>query len=303
MEVVQIELKSIAEDPLQPRKHHSEESLQGLADSIRQHGMLNPITVSYSVAEGMYRIVTGERRWRAARMAKLDTIPCVIKEFGDDERLTVQLIENLQREDLQPLEKAKAINHVKATLNLTNREIARRLGLSERAIGYLLDLLALPDDIGEAVISSPNRPSDGQVTEKHARFLKQLNEEPDLQSAVVDKIRDDKLNSEETGNLVKALKKRPDKSQEILDSPSDHLIRFFQDEDPAAAFLNSLDPGSAPNRLSPYAQRIIDFLPSLSGVDITMMPLPELRQMEDALTSLKLTVEGLLQGCKTRLGG
>ena len=298
----QIDIKNILEDPMQPRKHHSEESLQGLADSIRQHGMLSPITVTNTTEEGRYRIVTGERRWRAAKLAKLHAIPCVVKEVGDDERLTVQLIENLQREDLQPLEKGKGILHVKNTLNLTNREIARRLGLSERTIGYLLDLLALPEDIGEAVVSSPNRPSDGQVTEKHARFLKQLNEDPDLQTAVVDRIRDDKLNTEETGNLVRALKKRPDKAQEILDAPTDHLVRFFQDSDPAGDFLAGLDVGGGSARMSPYAQRIIDFLPSLSGLDVTMISLPELRQIEDSLTSLKLTVEGLLSGCKTRLG-
>jgi ParB family transcriptional regulator, chromosome partitioning protein len=302
VEVLQIETRSITEDPLQPRKHHSEESLQGLADSIRQHGMLNPITVTPTPEEGRYRIVTGERRWRAAKLARLAEIPCVVKEVGDDERLTVQLIENLQREDLQPLEKGKAILHVKNTINLTNRELARRLGLSERTIGYLLDLLALPDDIGEAVVSSPNRPSDGQVTEKHARFLKQLNEEPDLQSAVVERIRGEKLNTEETGNLVRALKKRPDRAQEILDAPADHLVRFFQNSDPAADFLSGVDAGSGPSRTSPYAQRIIDFLPALSGLDPAAMPLPELRQIEDALTSLKLTVEGLLHGCKTRLG-
>jgi ParB family chromosome partitioning protein len=303
LEVRQIEVKRITEDPSQPRKHHCEESLQGLADSIRQHGMLNPITVSQGSGEGFYRIITGERRWRAASMARLETIPCVIKELGDDERLTVQLIENLQREDLQPLEKGKAILHVKNTLNLTNREIARRLGLSERTIGYLIDLLALPEDIGEAVISSPNRPSDGQVTEKHARFLKALNADPDLQTAVVDRIRDEKLNTEETGNLVRALKKRPDKAKEILDSPTDHLVKFFQDSDPAGDFLNGIEVSDSPARLSPYAQRVIDFLPALSGLDIAALPMPEVRQLEDALTSLKLTVDGLLKACKTQLGG
>ena len=303
MEVQQIETRRITEDPMQPRKHHSEESLQGLADSIKQHGMLNPITVTTAAEDGRYRIVTGERRWRAAKLAKVDEIPCVVTEVADDERLTVQLIENLQREDLQPLEKAKGILHVKNTIHLTNRELSRRLGLSERTVGYLLDLLALPEDIGEAVVSSPNRPSDGQVTEKHARFLKQLNEDPDLQTAVVDRIREDKLNSEDTGNLVRALKKRPEKAQEILDAPTDHLVRFFQDSDPAGDFLSGIDLGGSPTRMSQFAQGIIDYLPSLSGLDVNAVSLPELRQIEDALTSLKLTVEGLLQGCKSRLGG
>jgi ParB family chromosome partitioning protein len=303
LEVTLIEVSLIVEDTEQPRKHHSEESLQGLADSIRQHGLLNPITVTPLHHVNRYKIVTGERRWRAAAMAHLDTIPCIIKEMEAEERLTEQLIENLQREDLQPLEKARAIRHVKSTLNLTNRELSKRLGLSERTVGYLLDLLDLPEVIGEAVVSSPNRPADGQLTEKHARFLKQLNEEPELQSAVVERIRDQRLSSEDTGNLVKALKRRPDKAREILDSPTDHLVKFFQDaSDPAAEFLEDLDVSDAPVKMSTYAQRIIDFLPALSGLDPARLSRPELRQIEDALTSLKLTVDGLLRGCKEQLG-
>ena len=302
MNIQHIETRLIVEDTDQPRKHHSEESLQGLADSIRQHGMLNPITVTPLHNVNSYRIVTGERRWRAATMAHLDTIPCIIKEMASDERMTEQLIENLQREDLQPFEKAKAIQHVKGTLNLTNRELAKRLGLSERTVGYLLDLLALPEDIGEAVTTSPNRPADGQITEKHARFLKQLNAEPELQSAVVERIRESKLSGEDTGNLVKALKKNPGKSKEILDSPTDHLVKFFQGSDPAGDFLDDITLGDAPVKIAPQAQRIIDFLPMLSGIQPANLSHPELRHLEDALTSLKLTVDGLLRSCKTQLG-
>ncbi len=301
MEIRQIEIKQISVDPDQPRKHHSEESLQGLSDSIRQHGMLNPITVSSS-NDGRFRIVTGERRYRAATMARLDSVPCIIKEVAPDERLTEQLIENLQREDLQPLEKAKAILHAKGTLNLTNREVAKRLGLSERAVGYLLDLIELPDEIGEQVVSSPNRPSDGQVTEKHARFLKQLNDDPELQSAVVDKIRDKKLNTEDTGNLVKALKKRPEKADEILGSASDHLAKFFQNDD-ASPFLEDYEDGKEPMRITPSATKIMDFLPALANMELRQLPMPEVRQIEDALTSLSLAVDGLLKRCKSRLEG
>jgi len=305
LEVKQIDISQIVVDNDQPRKHYSEETLQGLADSIRQHGMLNPITVSPLNSRDKYQIVTGERRWRAASMAKLETIPCVVKDkdIHPDERMTEQLIENLQREDLQPLEKGRAIHHVKSTLNQTNREIAKRLGLSERTVGYLLDLLALPEDIGEAVVSSPNRPADGQLTEKHARFLKQLNEEPELQTAVVDRIREQKLSSDDTGNLIKALKKHPEKSKEILDSPTDHLIKFFQDaSDPLSDAVADLDLSDTAVRLSPHAQRIIDILPVLSGLELSRQSHPELRQIQDALTSLKLAVDGLLRGCKEHLG-
>lgn len=299
MKVQYIEVNRIVEDPEQPRKHHSDESLRGLADSIRQHGMLNPITVSPVHSVNQFRLVTGERRWRAAAMAGLDAVPCLVKEVADDERLTEQLIENLQREDLQPLEKAKGIHHVRATLNLTNREIAQRLGLSERAVAYLLDLLALPAEIGEAVVSRPNRPADGDVTEKHARFLKQLNDTPELQSAVVERIRGRRLSSEDTGSLVKALRRQPDRADEILDSTTDQLVQFhapsFERAGPCAADLDET------RRIVPYAQRIVDFLPCLSGIDPAGLTHPELRQVEDALTSLQLAVQGLLRSCKVHL--
>jgi ParB family transcriptional regulator, chromosome partitioning protein len=295
-------LADIVEDPEQPRKQHSEESLRGLADSIRQHGLLNPITISPLEGTDSYRLITGERRWRAAKMANLEVIPCIVKQVGNDERLTEQLIENMQREDLQPLEKARAIQHVRSALNLTNREVAKRLGLAERNVGYLLDLLNLPEAIGETVVSSPNRPADGQVTEKHARFLKQLNDEPELQSAVVDRIREKKLSSDDTGNLVKALKKQPGKAKEILDSPTDHLVKFFQGSDPAGDFLDNLEVEDAPVRILPHAQRIIDMLPILNGMELGALSRTDLKQLEDALTSLRVTTDGLLKKVKQNLG-
>ncbi len=297
-----ISIDRIAADPEQPRQSHSEESLKGLADSIRQHGLLNPITVSPLPNSDRYKIITGERRWRAAQIAQLKDVSCVVKEVASDDRLTEQLVENLQREDLQPLEKGKAIEQIKRTLNLTNREVSKRLALSERSVGNLLDLMTLPDAIGEAVISSPNRKADGQLTEKHARFLKQLNDTPDLQNAVVERIKDEKLSSDDTGNLVKALKKQPDKSKEILDSPTDHLIKFFGGGgDPAADLLDSIDLEDRPKQINAGAQKVIDLLPALTGLSIERLTHPELRQVEDALTSLQVTVEGLLRTVKQKL--
>lgn len=295
-----IEVARIVEDPDQPRKHHDEESLQGLADSIRQHGMLQPITVIPLSRVNMYRIVTGERRWRAAQMAGLDVIPCVVKELDTESILTEQLIENMQREDLQPLEKAQAIAQVKRALGATNRELASRLGMSERAVGYLLDLLELPEEIGSAVVASPNRPADGQLTEKHARFLKQLNDQPNLQTALVEKIREEKITSDQTGQYVKALRRHPDKAEEILGSPTDHLLHFFRDE-PQVTTVVTEEPAEVP-RLSSHAQRILDFLSTLDAIRPANLTRPEVRQIEDALTSLKLAVDGLLRECKLELG-
>lgn len=303
MEVLEIPLDSISVDPNQPRKTMSEESLRGLADSIKQHGLLNPITVTRLPEEDRFRLISGESRWRSAAMIKLETVPCIIKHLAKDEILTEQLIENLQREDLQPLEKAKAISYVKHSLSLTNREISGRLGLSERTISYLLDLLSLPDNIGEAVVSSPNRPADGQITEKHARFLKQLSGTPELQSAVADRIKDQKLSSEDTGNLVKALKKQPGRSEEIFNSAAGHLSKFFGDDnDPAGNYLESMKATDPPMRISANTQHVLDFLPGLSSINVSNMTTPELRQFHDSLTSLKIAVDSLIHSCKKQLG-
>lgn len=296
MEIVQIPVDQIREDTDQPRRQQSEESLQGLADSIRQHGLLHPITITPVPASDAYRIVTGERRWRAARMARLQTIPCIVKLVDGEDRLTEQLIENLQREDLLPLEKARAIDHVKTNLRLTNRETARRLGLSERSVGYLLDLLELPEEIGQAVVSSPNRPSDGQLTEKHARFLKQLGDDAGLQEAVVERIRADKLNTEETGQLVRAIRSRPEQIEEILSSPMDHLDTFFR-ESPTPEREQD-EPARIVQEESALAAAVLAFLPALAGFDPSTRSHAELGQIEDALTSLHMAVESLLQSCR-----
>lgn len=299
MRVEIIEVGRIVEDADQPRRHHDADALQGLADSIRQHGVLQPITVAPLRGMDGYRIVTGERRWRAAQMVGLEVVPCIVRPEEPEDRVTEQLVENLQREDLQPLEKATAIATVKERLGATNREVAGRLGLSERTVGHLLDLLELPFEIGERVVSSPNRPADGQVTEKHARFLKQLNDAPELQSAVVGRIRDDRLSSDQAGRLVRALKQNPDRAEEIMASPADHLIRFFRAPELPESEPEAADAGFVP---SARANRILDFLNVLQDVRPMDLPHMEVRQIEDALTSLKLAVDGLIRECRLELG-
>jgi ParB family chromosome partitioning protein len=225
-----IEVSKIVEDPDQPRRALDDAALAGLADSIRQHGVLNPITVVPLDGVDGYRIVTGERRWRASQIAGLFEMPCVVREDAaedDSEKTAEQLIENLQREELTPLDKARAIRTMKEALDATNKEIGQRLAISERTVGYLLDLLDLPDAIGEQIVSSPNRPADGNLTEKHGRFLRQLNDQPDLQAHLVEKIRGEKLSADDAGKVAKALRSNPDKSEDILGSSMEDLPRVL----------------------------------------------------------------------------
>jgi len=216
VEVRMIPVSQIVEDPEQPRREMDPESLKGLADSLRQHGVLQPIVVKPLHHVNMYQIVIGERRWRAAQMAGLYEIPCIVREVDPEEALTDQLIENLQREDLRPIDRARALQAAKTRLGLSNRDLASRLGISERMVGYMLELLELPEAIAEQVVSRPNRPAEGAITEKHARFLKQLNEMPELQAQVAEKIKSDRLSTDDTAKLVRALRMSPERAEELL---------------------------------------------------------------------------------------
>lgn len=293
MDLRLIELTRIVEDPEQPRRALDEESLKGLADSIRQHGVLNPITVTPLVNVDGYRIVTGERRWRAAQLAGLYDLPCIVREESEAdvaERTTEQLIENLQREELTPLDKASAIRILKERLEATNKEMAQRLGISERSVGYLLDLLALPESIAEQIVASPNRPADGNLTEKHGRFLRQLNDQPDLQQHLVEKIRDEKLSSEDTNRIARALRSNPDKSGEILGSAIEDLPRVLGVEDKA--------PFSAGRAIADIVQRM---LPTVDEVKISAVSAADLPAVEEALARVKAAVDAKLAEVRAAL--
>lgn len=223
MEVQLIPIDQIVEDPDQPRKGYDEESLHGLAESIRRYGVLNPITVRPLLDQKTYQIVTGERRWRAAELAGLTEIPCIVKHIDHSTATTEQLVENLQREDLAPIDKARALKQLKDTRKLTHRELAQMLGLSERTISIWMGLLELPEEVGEQVISVSGRPPAGSITESHARSLIEL-DDPELQARVAEKIREEELTSEETAALVRTLRDAPERAGEILEQPTDTVL-------------------------------------------------------------------------------
>jgi len=278
MEIRMIEIEKIVEDSEQPRREMDNEALDGLAESIRQYGILQPITVRSLNNVNMYQIVTGERRWRAAQLIGMEKIPCIIKSVAEgDEILTEQIIENLQREDLQPLDKAKALNTIKHHLMITNKDLAERLGLSERAVGNLLAIMNLPSDIGEKIISSPNRPSDGRLTEKHARHLRQLNDDPDMQSKVVSAIERDGLTGDEAGRLVSRIKSAPDKAGEFLSEEGTRAFVMMPEE-----------------KFSGPAVKVVDVSRYLQGLELTRLSGKQLDALTHTMTELKATLDILL---------
>jgi ParB family chromosome partitioning protein len=161
--VNELKLDSIKPNPNQPRKEFGIESLQELAGSIREHGVLQPILVE-DIGSRNYIIVAGERRYRAAKMAGLKTVPAIIRNFSEDEKLQVSLIENIQREDLNPIDEAKAYASLLEITSMTQEQLAQKVGKSRAAIANSVRLLQLPEKMFDALLRK-------QITAGHARAL------------------------------------------------------------------------------------------------------------------------------------
>ena len=166
--VSMIAVTEIDRNPDQPRRDFDETALQTLADSIRAAGVLQPLLVVEE--NGRYRIVAGERRFRAARIAGLDKVPCIVRELSPQDQMEAALIENLQREDLNPIEEAAAVKQFMDACHYTQEQAAKRLGKSRPALANLLRLLSLPQVVQDDVIA-------GRLSAGHARVLAGIEEE------------------------------------------------------------------------------------------------------------------------------
>ncbi|MGH9283479.1 MAG: ParB/RepB/Spo0J family partition protein, partial [Acidimicrobiales bacterium] len=160
---VEVPVSRIVPNSFQPRRHFDEESLASLSDSIRELGVLQPVLVRPAEDE-LYELVAGERRWRAAKRAGLQSIPALVRQVGDDASLEQALVENVHRQDLNPLEEAAAYRQLLEDFNLTHEELATRVGKSRAAITNTLRLFQLPPTIQRLV-------AEGQLAEGHARAL------------------------------------------------------------------------------------------------------------------------------------
>ena len=191
-------LREIEPDPGQPRKTFDDETLAELSASIAEHGLLQPIAVRPKPSGG-YLIVAGERRWRASRMAGLTEVPVIVKDVTDEQAMELALVENLQREDLDPVEEAAGIRELMTRCNLTQEQAARKLGKSRSALANSLRLLSLPETVLELLKS-------GFITIGHAKVVLGL-PTPELQEKAAQMIADNQLNVRQAEALCKKLAK------------------------------------------------------------------------------------------------
>ena len=193
-EIVNVKLDELRSNPYQPRKVFDEEALQELSNSIKEHGVFQPIIVKKSIKG--YEIIAGERRVKASRMAGLTEIPAIIRDFNDQEMMEIALLENLQRENLNAIEEANAYKKLQETLAVTQEELAKRLGKSRSHITNMIGILSLPQNIQDEI-------SKNNVSMGHARVLSKLSDE-NQQQELLDKILKEGISVRELESLTQA---------------------------------------------------------------------------------------------------
>lgn len=197
-----IKLTEIEPNRSQPRKNFDEDSLMELADSIKQFGIIQPLVVQKR--DGYYEIIAGERRWRASKMAGLKEVPVIIKDYTDEEVVEIGLIENIQREELNPIEEAMAYKRLLKEFNLKQDEIAEKVSKSRVAITNSMRLLKLPDEIQQMIV-------DEKISSGHGRALLAI-EDKNLQLKLAEEFFDNNLSVREAERLVKlATTQKPEK--------------------------------------------------------------------------------------------
>ena len=216
-----LRLAQIEPKKTQPRKNFNEESLQELADSISKYGIIQPIVVRKS-ENGKYQIIAGERRWRAAKIANLEDIPVVIKNVDDLTAAEMTMVENLQREDLNPIEEALGYKYLAENYSLTQEEISKQVAKSRSVISNSMRLLSLPEDVLKYL-------ADGSMSAGHARAILSLETE-DLQIQMAERIIRDELSVREVERLTKEMKTASDGKSDGGASEKKELPKRSQDE-------------------------------------------------------------------------
>jgi len=214
-QIANLKLSELEPNKNQPRSFFDEEALRELADSIREHGILQALVVR-PMDSGRYQIVAGERRWRAARMAGLSEVPAVIRQLEDDQTLEIAIIENLQREDLNAIELAQGCQNLMEQYGLTQDQVAEKLGKSRPAIANIVRLLGLPLAVQEGVKS-------GKISKGHAKALLSL-EDPGLIEEVANKVLSDNILVREIEKMARQRKKGEGKQPQKAASEPDNQL-------------------------------------------------------------------------------
>ena len=212
-------IDKIEPNPDQPRNQFDEDTLQELSDSIKQYGMLQPILVTPK--DGFYEIIAGERRWRAAKLAGLNEVPVMIRKYSENEVVEIALIENIQRDNLNPIEEALAFKRLLTEFNLKQDEVAERVSKSRTAVTNAMRLLKLNEKVQQMVI-------DEMLTTGHARALLGI-EDQEQQYIIAQKIFDEKLSVRDTEKLVKSLQNEKKKKKEEKEKIDPKLEAVYHD--------------------------------------------------------------------------
>ena len=216
-EVKQLKISDIRVNPYQPRKIFDEQALQELAESIKEHGVIQPIIVKKSIKG--YEIVAGERRYRASQLAGKETIPAIIRDFTDEQMMEIAVLENLQRENLNPIEEAEAYKNLMQTLNLNQEQLAKKVGKSRSHITNILGILNLPESIKDLIITN-------KITMGHARVLSKLEYKEKIETLAAKTINDNlsvrqleqlSSNNNEYERKNKIAKQHKEKTNEEID--------------------------------------------------------------------------------------
>ncbi len=217
--VVTVKISQVEPNREQPRENFDEAGLAELADSIRQYGIIQPLIVQKK--DNYYEIIAGERRWRAAKIAGIKEVPIIIRDISEQQKMEMSLIENIQREDLNPIEEARAYQRLLTEFNLKQDEVAQCVSKNRTTVTNSLRLLKLCDEVQQMVI-------DGALTGGHARCLVSV-EDADLQKKLAVRIVENNLSVRETEQLIRTLQDKGDKKTKKHAEPDEKMDAIYAD--------------------------------------------------------------------------
>lgn len=219
-QIVEINLSELRANPYQPRKNFDEEALNELASSIKEHGVFQPIIVKKSIKG--YEIIAGERRFRASKLAGMQTIPAIVKDFSDEEMMQIALLENLQRENLTSIEEAKAYKSIIESMNITQDELAKKVGKSRSHVTNILGLLKLPASVQDMVLYN-------KLSMGHARVLSKL-DDPKIVEDLAQRVITEDLSVRKLESLVYDNEEKEVKTKKNTNNEYKYMENFLKEK-------------------------------------------------------------------------